>query len=125
MNLIGDLNFGNLPARSSAMRKLIITNSGNDSFTVNSISYPPGFSGAFGGLVPAGGARSVMVTFTPTQPTTMAPHHCEQPELNGKTKHIQASGNGTPGRCTRGGYAGCFIRSAVRSMTTIAQAISP
>ena len=65
IGLTGNLAFGAVPSGSNATATLIITNAGNATLTVSSIGCPAGFSGAFSGSIPAGGAQSVTVTFTP------------------------------------------------------------
>jgi hypothetical protein len=67
IGLSGDLSFGNVTVGQTAQRTLTITNSGNSALTVSSISYPPGFSGAFAGSIAAGRAANVTVTFAPTE----------------------------------------------------------
>ena len=64
--LTGSLAFGSVQVGTSAVRALTISNSGNDTLTISSISYPAGFSGDWaGGAIPAGSARVVTVTFAP------------------------------------------------------------
>ncbi|RYD36329.1 MAG: choice-of-anchor D domain-containing protein [Verrucomicrobiaceae bacterium] len=62
----GELAFGNVQAGQSAQRTLSLGNTGDQVLTVSGISWPPGFSGDWnGGTVPAGGHRSIAVTFAP------------------------------------------------------------
>jgi YVTN family beta-propeller protein len=78
ISLSGELSFGNRWVDSTSYGTLVVSNAGNSPLTVNSIAFPPGFDGAWTGgatiagpmIVPAGGSRSVSVTFTPraTQP---------------------------------------------------------
>ncbi|WP_158269795.1 M12 family metallo-peptidase [Desulfonatronum sp. SC1] len=65
IRLTGDMTFGNVTVNQSTTRTLTIHNDGNSSLTVNSISYPIGFSGAWSGSIPAGGSSNVTVTFSP------------------------------------------------------------
>jgi hypothetical protein len=67
IRLSGDLAFGKVNvSTSSASRNLTIFNDSASSFTVTSITYPTGFSGAFSGTVAAGSSQVVPVTFSPT-----------------------------------------------------------
>jgi uncharacterized membrane protein len=63
--LSGNLAFGSIAAGSSSQSTLVISNRGNTTLTINSISYPAGFSGAFSGTIAAGAAHNVAVTFAP------------------------------------------------------------
>ena len=66
IGLSGDLTFGNVAVGQTATKTLTISNTGNSTLTVTSISYPPGFSGAWIGTIVAGGTKVVTVTFSPT-----------------------------------------------------------
>jgi len=67
INLNGDLAFGNVDAGSIKQLPFTISNSGNSTLTVSSISYPLGFIGNWsGGTINPGGSQSVTVTFSPT-----------------------------------------------------------
>jgi uncharacterized membrane protein len=64
--LSGDVNFGNVVTGTVAQATFYITNSGNSTLTVSSISYPSGFNGDFpSGTISAGSAQAVHVTFSP------------------------------------------------------------
>jgi hypothetical protein len=65
IGLGGSLAFGNVFTNTTATATLVITNSGNLTMTVSSISYPAGFSGAWSGTVAPAGSHSVTVTFAP------------------------------------------------------------
>lgn len=63
--LSGNLNFGDVAVGSSPQLMLTISNAGNSTMTVSSITFPNGFSGAFSGAIASGASTNVMVTFTP------------------------------------------------------------
>ncbi|MFM8983789.1 MAG: putative Ig domain-containing protein, partial [Spartobacteria bacterium] len=63
--LTGNLSFGSATVNTTANRTLSITNTGTGNLTVNSISYPAGFSGNFSGTVAPGATQNVTVTFAP------------------------------------------------------------
>jgi hypothetical protein len=65
IGLSGSLDFGLAPVGGSPTRTLTITNSGNSTLTVSSLSYPSAFSGAWSGTIAAGGHQDVTVTFSP------------------------------------------------------------
>ena len=95
IGLSGTLSYGSVAVGSSASRTLTITNSGNSALTVNSISYPTGFSGAWSGSIAAGGSQSVSVTFTPTAATTYSGTVTVNSDMTGGTNTISCSGTGT------------------------------
>ena len=66
IGLGGNLSFGNVTVGMTAQATLTIANTGNSALTVNSISYPDGFSGAWSGSIAANGSQPVTVTFAPT-----------------------------------------------------------
>lgn len=70
IRLEGDLTFGEVQVGSSAQRTMTIYNDGNSTLTVNSISYPAGFSGNWNGIVASGSSQPVTVTFSPTEQKT-------------------------------------------------------
>ena len=71
INLSGDMAFGEVTVGQSGQRTLTISNTGNSTLTVGSISFPSGFSGDWaGGSVAAGGSQEVTVTFSPSSATT-------------------------------------------------------
>jgi hypothetical protein len=65
IGLSGNLAFGNVQVNATTTTTLTISNNGNSALTVSSIAYPPGFSGAWSGTVPAGGSQPLTVTFAP------------------------------------------------------------
>ncbi|GBC59360.1 hypothetical protein DENIS_0299 [Desulfonema ishimotonii] len=65
ISLSGNLNFGDVPKGTSKTLTMTITNNGNETLNVTSVSCPDGFSGNFSGAIPAGQSRNVAVTFTP------------------------------------------------------------
>ncbi len=66
IGLSGNLAFGPLVTGLTATATLTLTNGGNDTLIASGITCPPGFSGSWSGAIPAGGSRSVTVTFAPS-----------------------------------------------------------
>jgi len=66
IQLSGSLDFGDVPVNGTVQSVLRITNVGDTTLTVTSISYPGGFSGGFAGSVAPGATQNVIVSFTPT-----------------------------------------------------------
>jgi hypothetical protein len=69
MSITGDLTFGSVQAGANASRVVTISNRGNDTLSVFSLSYPTGFSGFWAGNLAPGESHSVTVTFAPTLST--------------------------------------------------------
>ena len=65
IGLSGNLVLGNVATGTVATAVLTVTNSGNATLMVSSITYPLGFTGVWSGSVPAGGSHDIAVTFTP------------------------------------------------------------
>jgi hypothetical protein len=65
LSLSGDLAFGNVAVGASSNRTMTIGNAGNSDLTVSNISYPDGFSGAWSGVISAGGSTNLNVSFAP------------------------------------------------------------
>ena len=66
IGLSGNLAFGNVKVGQAPTRTLTISNTGDSTMTVSSISYPAGFSGNWSsGTIAAGGSQPVTVTFAP------------------------------------------------------------
>jgi hypothetical protein len=65
ISVSGDLAFGTVTVGSSSNRTLAISNTGNSTLTVGSISYPRGFSGDWSGVISAGGSTNLVVMFAP------------------------------------------------------------
>ena len=67
LELFGDLDFGAMKAGTSPLpRQLTIRNRGNSPLTVTGITSPAGFTSTWAGTLPAGGAHTTPVTFTPS-----------------------------------------------------------
>ncbi len=100
IGLSGNLAFGNVTVGTSSQRTLTISNSGNSTLTVTSISYPTGFSGNWSGgtIAPNGGSRDVTLTFSPTAAVTYGGQVTVSSDAtNGGGNVISASGTGTNG----------------------------
>jgi len=96
IGLSGNLAFGNVQVNTTAAATLTISNSGNSTMTVTSISYPTGFSGAWSGTVAAGGSQPVTVTFAPTTATSYGGTITVNANSTSGTNTISTSGTGTP-----------------------------
>jgi hypothetical protein len=92
--LAGNLSFGTVAVNSSSQKVLTISNTGTTNLTVASISYPPGFSGSFSGVIAAGGFTNVQVTFSPTVATNYGGTVTVNSDKLGGTNTIAASGTG-------------------------------
>jgi len=66
ISISGSLNFAGVAVGGSASQSMTISNTGTATLTVNSITYPSGFSGAWSGNIGAGNSQVVTVYFTPT-----------------------------------------------------------
>ena len=92
----GNLNFGNVNVGSSRQLTFTISNSGNSPLTVNSITYPAGFSGNWsGGIITASGYVTVTVTFAPTAAQTYSGTVTVNSDKTSGTNTLQISGTGT------------------------------
>ena len=95
MGLSGNLAFGNVTVNTTATSTLTISNSGNSTLTVNSISYPTGFSGNWSsGTIGAGASQNVTVTFAPTAATSYGGTITISANQTGGTPTIGISGAG-------------------------------
>ncbi len=94
IGLSGDLAFGRVPVGSTPQRMLTITNSGDGVLNVSGITYPPGFSGAWSGSIPAGSATQVVVTFTPTNDAAYGGTVTLSSDASNGINTIQTSGTG-------------------------------
>ena len=97
ISLSGDLNFGNVQVgTTSPPKNLTISNSGNSTLTVTSISYPTGFSSSWNGTISAGSSRSVSVTFSPTQVKPYSGNLTVNSNATSGTNSKSVSGTGVP-----------------------------
>jgi pimeloyl-ACP methyl ester carboxylesterase len=95
ISLCGNLVFGNVLTNTTATRTLTITNTGNSTLSVASISYPPGFSGAWSGNILSGGWQNVTVTFAPTAVTSYGGTVTVSSDATSGNNSINGSGSGT------------------------------
>jgi hypothetical protein len=93
--LSGNLSFGSVLVNTNAQSTLVISNAGNATMNVTSISYPTGFSGAFSGAIAVGTSTNVTVTFSPTAATGYGGAVTVHSDALGGTNTISASGTGT------------------------------
>jgi YD repeat-containing protein len=94
IGLSGELGFGNVSVGLASTLILIITNSGDLAFHVSSITYPPGFSGAWSGTVAAGGSEQVAVTFAPAATQAYGGTIVVNCDSSSGTNAISCSGTG-------------------------------
>ena len=94
ISLSGDLNFGNVQVGTTSTKTLTISNTGNSTLTVTSISYPTGFSGSWSGTISAGGSNNVPVTFSPTQAITYSGNLTVNSNATSGTNTKSVSGTG-------------------------------
>jgi hypothetical protein len=95
IGLSGNLAFGGVQIGTTASRTLTISNTGNSPLTVNSISYPTGFSGAWSGSIAAGGSHNVIVTFAPTSMGSYGGMISIDSDATSGTSTLLASGTGS------------------------------
>ena len=93
--LSGNLTFGSVQVGSTAQGTLRISNNGNSTLTISSISYPSGFSGAWSGTVSAGGYHDVTVTFAPTSASSYGGTITVNSDKTSGTNTRTCSGSGT------------------------------
>lgn len=95
ISLSGNLAFGNVPENTTVNRTLKISNTGNTTMTVSSISYPAGFSGNWdSGTIAAGSFQNITVTFAPTGATSYGGTITVTSDATSGTNTIAASGAG-------------------------------
>src|SRR5665213_3030102 len=95
ISLGGNLAFGSVAVNSSVQSTLTIYNTGNSTMTVNSISYPSGFSGSWSGTIAAGSSQPVTVTFSPSSATSYGGTVTVNSDATSGGNTIAASGTGT------------------------------
>lgn len=94
ISLSGNLSFGNVTVGQTSSKILTISNTGNSTLTVSSISTPQGFSGAFSGPIPAGGSANVTINFSPTNVQLYSNNITVISDFTSGTNTINANGNG-------------------------------
>jgi uncharacterized repeat protein (TIGR02543 family) len=101
ISLSGDMPFGEVTVGQSTQRTLTISNNGNSTLTVSSISYPSGFSGDWtNGSVASGGSQDVTVTFSPTEAATYGGTITVDSDRTSGTNTASCSGTGMAGPCS-------------------------
>ncbi len=96
INLTGSVDFGNVNVGSTKQLNLTISNSGNSTLTVSSITYPAGFTGNWtGGTIAASASKIVTVTFTPTAVQSYSGMLAVNSDKTSGTNTIAISGTGT------------------------------
>ena len=101
IELSGNLAFGNVYTGGTATASLIISNAGNSTLTVSSISFPRGFSGSWTGTIPAGSSQAVPVTFGPTAVTSYAGTIRVTSDATDGTSTTSATGTGVGSPLTK------------------------
>jgi hypothetical protein len=94
IGISGNLTFGEVTAGQTAKAVMTITNSGNAALTVSGIAYPSGFSGAWSGVIAAGGSTNVTVTFSPVIGATYSGTVTVNSDMTDGTSTIGISGIG-------------------------------
>ena len=94
----GNLAFGDVEIDTTTTRTFTIHNSGwSPALTVNSISYPEGFSGDWaGGTIASGESQTVTVTFEPTAVVSFGGTITLDDNHTSGTSTIEVSGMGAP-----------------------------
>jgi hypothetical protein len=120
----GNLNFGSVLVNSNATTTLVISNVGNATMHVTSITYPAGFSGVLSGFIVAGNSTNVTVTFSPTAATGYGGTVTVNSDALGGTNTISASGTGTAvsGTIALGGnlsFGNVPVNTSTQSMLVI------
>jgi hypothetical protein len=93
--LSGSLDFGSTVIGSHPTRTFTIHSTGNSPLTVSGISFPVGFAGNWSsGIIAAGGAQDVIVTFSPASATGYGGLISVQANQTAGTPTINASGTG-------------------------------
>jgi len=102
INLPGSLAFGDVIVSKTKQLTLTIQNTGTSTLTVNSIAYPPGFSGSWSGTIAAGGSQNVTVTFSPSAVQAYTGTVTVSSDKTAGTDTIAISGSGIadPCQCT-------------------------
>ena len=91
----GNLAFGNWTVgSSSSLQTLTISNTGNATLSVSSISYPAGFTGSYTGNIGAGSSVNVAVYFSPTSATSFGGTVTVNSNATNGTNTISCSGTG-------------------------------
>jgi len=93
--LSGNLAFGDVATgQTSTPQTLTISNTGNSTLTVTSITYPAGFSGNWSGTIAAGSSQNVTVTFAPTAAQSYSGVVTVNSDKTSGTDTISISGTG-------------------------------
>lgn len=96
ISLSGNLNFGNVEVGQSETRNFTISNTGNQSFNVSSISFPSGVYSANwnSGTINASGSQTVVVTFQPTNIQSYSGTVTVNHNADGGSNTIPVNGSG-------------------------------
>lgn len=94
IRLTGDMAFGDVAVGATEQRTLTIHNDGDGPLTVNAISYPSAFSGAWSGEIAAGGSQAVTVSFSPSAEQAYTGTITVNCDSTGGTNTVSASGTG-------------------------------
>jgi hypothetical protein len=113
ISLSGNLSFGNVVVGQTAQRTLTITNNGNSTLNVSSISTTPGvFAANFSGSVLPGNSQNVNVTFSPLIVQTYNGNLTVNSNATSGVSSINVSGNGITNTPTvvpaLGTYSNCI-----------------
>lgn len=95
INLSGILAFGNVTSGSTLSSSLVVTNSGNSTLNISSVTLPSGFTTTFTtGTVSAGDILAIPITFAPTANLLYTGDITVNSNATSGTNFIVASGTG-------------------------------
>ncbi len=99
VSLSGNLVYGAVATEETVNRTLTIANLGNRPLTITSLTFPTGLYGDWaGGIIEAGGFRTVTVTFNPTQERDYQGRIAVSSNLDEPVNRIAVSGTGVASR---------------------------
>jgi hypothetical protein len=107
--LTGDLVFGSVPVGETPTRVLTLANTGNAPLTVQSITYPAGYTGAFSGVIGPGESREVTVVFSPTTARSYLGVLTVNGDLTAGARTKTVSGTGTVPPPANDGFAAAIV----------------
>jgi len=111
ISLTGNLAFGSVTDNTTTKKTFTITNTGNATIAVNSITYPEGFSGNFSGPIAPGQTQQVTVTFAPTSAIDY-----------GGNISVNSNATASPSTIAVSGTGGSAVVALVKATATVAPA---
>ena len=95
LTLSGNLSFGDIYTGETESRNLSLSNAGNTTLNISSISFPTGFSGAWSGSIPPSGRQDIVVTFSPLEEQSYSGTVSVSSDLTDGNSTTTISGYGT------------------------------